>query len=341
MSQASTSTPAASGNAAANASPRARPEVAGRRQPIMPQNRPRRHAAGKSGSGSGLGSQKSAYVVGAGDGPNWTRVRRARRIATIVALAAAFATARPAAAAPRLDDPDAIYDVSLPIDGAVIVASGAGIIVPYSLTSRLIHPSCPCAPSSVNAFDRGVIGNDSDTASWISDVTVGLAMVAPPVADWLALRRPRLLLDDLVVFTESLTMNGALVTLAKFTVQRPIPRVYSDPALVDDPRSYRSFYSGHTSLIFAALSTTSVTLNARYGLTWQPWAATLVIGASVAAERVLAGYHFYTDVLVGAAAGTAVGTLVGVVHLRARHLRFSAFRPAAGVGAGIAMGGAI
>ncbi len=256
-------------------------------------------------------------------------------------LAALAAWASPARAETPPGDPDAVYAVSFPLDGAVIGAAAAGILVPYALTSRLIHPSCPCAAASVNAFDRGVIGNASDAAAWLSDVTVALALVAPPVAGWLALRRPRLLLDDLVVFTESLTVNGALVTLAKYTVQRPIPRVYADPALVNDPGSYRSFYSGHTSLVVAALSTVSVTLDARYGLTWQPWAVTLLVGASVAAERVLAGYHFYTDVLVGAGAGAVVGTVVPLLHLRARRLHLSAFRPTVGDGMGIALAGAL
>src|SRR5579871_56238 len=264
-------------------------------------------------------------------------VRRARVSVVVALLVAASARAQ---ADPRPDDPAAIFNVSLPIDGAIIAVSAAGIIVPYALTSRLIHPSCPCSAASVNSFDRGVIGNASDAADWVSNVTVGLAIVAPPVADWLALRRPRPFLDDLVVFTESLTVNGALVTMVKYIVQRPIPRVYSDPALVDDPHSYRSFYSGHTSLAMAALSTTSVVLDVRYGLTWEPWAVTALIGASVGAERVWAGYHFYTDVLVGAAAGTLVGTLVAVAHLRAPRLRVSAFRTETG-GAGIVLGGAL
>ncbi|HEY4394722.1 MAG TPA: phosphatase PAP2 family protein [Polyangia bacterium] len=135
-------------------------------------------------------------------------------------------------------------------------------------------------------------------------------------------------------------MNGALNTTVKYAVQRPIPRAYSDPVAAANPDSYRSFYSGHTSLAFAALSTTSVTLNARYGLTWQPWVATVAIGVSVAIERVLAGYHFYTDVLVGAAAGAAVGIAVPLVHLRARELRLSALRPAGGQGAGVELSGA-
>ena len=273
----------------------------------------------------------------------WADVRRFWQVGLIllVAWAGGTAQAQQVRADPEQDDPAAIYHVSLPIDGAVIAVTAVGTLVPYLLSSHLIHPSCPCSPSSVNAFDRGVIGNASDAAGWISDATVALAIVVPPVADWLALRRSRPFLDDMVVFVESLSVNGALVTAAKYAAQRPIPRVYSDPSLAGDPGNYRSFYSGHTSLLFAALSTTSVTLDARYGLTWQPWVATVLIGASVAAERVLGGYHFYTDVLVGAAAGVAVGTGVAVIHLRARGLRLSAFRPAGGAGAGIEVGGTI
>jgi membrane-associated phospholipid phosphatase len=37
----------------------------------------------------------------------------------------------------------------------------------------------------------------------------------------------------------------------------------------------------------------------------------------VAAERVAAGRHFYTDVAVGALAGAVVGTLVPLAHRRA------------------------
>ncbi|HSS39052.1 MAG TPA: phosphatase PAP2 family protein, partial [Polyangia bacterium] len=134
---------------------------------------------------------------------------------------------------------------------------------------------------------------------------------------------------------------GAFVTLTKFTVQRPIPRVYSDPAEARDTGNYRSFYSGHTSNAFAALSAAAVTIDARYGLTWQPWVVTLLVGGSVAVERVLAGYHFYTDVLVGAAAGTVVGTGIAVLHLRAPRVRVSLFRPSSGDGAGIAFAGSL
>jgi membrane-associated phospholipid phosphatase len=50
--------------------------------------------------------------------------------------------------------------------------------------------------------------------------------------------------------------------------------------------------------------------------TW-PWLVTGLVGGSVAAERVLAGRHFVSDVLVGAATGAAIGILVPYLHARA------------------------
>ena len=96
----------------------------------------------------------------------WADVRRFWQVGLILPFACAcgMAQAQQVRAEPEQDDPAAVYDVSLPIDGAVIVVSAAGILVPYALSSHFIHPTCPCSPSSVNSFDRGVIGNASDTA---------------------------------------------------------------------------------------------------------------------------------------------------------------------------------
>src|SRR5581483_12495202 len=158
---------------------------------------------------------------------------------------------------------------------------------PVAVASHIITPTCPCDPSSVNRIDRTVIGNASDAADRVSTATVAAAIIGPPLADWIALRDVTPWLEDVVVFTEANSVKGALATAAKYSVQRPIPRVYSGTAAANDPGNYRAFYSGHTSLAFAALSTASVTMNRRYGLTWQPWVATAVVGASVAMERVL------------------------------------------------------
>jgi len=264
-----------------------------------------------------------------------------RAVGLIALLLLGVCPAQRAKADAGQPDPMSVYRVSPTADGAIIVVTTAGGLVPFAFTSRIIHPSCPCSPSSVNSLDRGVIGNASDSADLASNITVALAIVVPPIADWIALRRLHPWLEDAVVFAEAMSVNGAFVTLAKFTVQRPIPRVYSDPALASDPGNYRSFYSGHMSFAMAALSAASVTVNARYGLTWQPWAVTLLVGASVAAERVWAGYHFYTDVMVGGGAGLVVGTAVSFLHLRTHGLHIAAFRPADSDAVGLSVGGAI
>jgi membrane-associated phospholipid phosphatase len=241
-----------------------------------------------------------------------------RQVAGVVVVAA---TAIPASALATPTDvaPDRwIYQLNVPVDAGVAAVSAAAILVPYVLSSRIIMPSCPCSRDSVNAFDRGAIGWHSDAADWISTATVGLALGVPVIADWLALKEVRPWLEDLGVFVEVALVNGALVTGTKYLIQRPIPLVYSDPRLATDAGNYRSFYSGHTSLAFAALSAASVTIDRRYGLTWEPWAVTVILGSSVAAERVLAGRHFYSDVIIGAATGTLVGVVVTRAHLRSR-----------------------
>jgi membrane-associated phospholipid phosphatase len=106
--------------------------------------------------------------------------------------------------------------------------------------------------------------------------------------------------------------------MAKYTVQRPLPRTYAgDPTLLSRPGGYRSFYSGHVSVVFAALSVTAMTLEVRHHQHVWPWILAVAVGTMVAVERVAAGRHFYTDVAVGAVAGTAVGTLVPLAHRRA------------------------
>lgn len=214
-----------------------------------------------------------------------------------------------------------VYDVNARVDGAVLASSVLAIALPALLASRIIRERCPCDPHGVNAFDRGAIGNHSDVADAVSTVTVGLAVVGPPALDWLLLGRGDALLSDLVVFGEVLLVNGALVQIVKYSVQRPLPRTYAgDPALVRSPGGYRSFYSGHTSTAMAALTAAAYTARRRYGEHVWPWLVVAGVGASVAAERVAAGRHFPSDVIVGAAAGTAVGLAVPWLHRRAPSL---------------------
>ena len=242
----------------------------------------------------------------------------ARVLAALVALAPivghrAAASDDPAPAAPR-----SIYRIDPALDGAVTGAALAGIVLPALYARQIISRRCPCPGSEVNLFDRPAIGNDSHAADLASDVTLGLALGAPVLADALALRAPAVLVEDVVVFAETLAVAGVLVSAVKYTVQRPLPRVYDDhdPVLAAAPGGYRSFYSGHTTLVFAALGSASMTMGWRDDRWLAPWLATTIVGGSVAVERVAAGRHFPSDVIVGALTGTAVGIVVPWLHRR-------------------------
>jgi membrane-associated phospholipid phosphatase len=211
-----------------------------------------------------------------------------------------------------------VYAVDLPADLTVSAVSAAGIAVPYALSDQLITPRCPCSASEVPSFDRGAIGNHNHALDVASDLEVGALFVAPVLADAAAVGFRPELAEDTVVFAETLLVNGALVTAAKYIVQRPLPRTYAgDPSLLNSPGGYRSFYSGHTSTTAAALGVTAMTLRYRYGQMVWPWIVDGVITGLVATQRVLAGRHFPSDVAIGAVMGTAVGIAVPALHHRA------------------------
>jgi membrane-associated phospholipid phosphatase len=225
--------------------------------------------------------------------------------------------ARPSWADAVTGEPESrsVYQISSAdgwIIGATAVATGAA----YALMNPLIYIPPSVNSNQVNPLDRQVIGNRNIFMDNLSDFTVGLIVAAPIGLDWLEVGWNRTFAEDMTVYAETLSINTALTTLFKFTVQRPLPRVYAgtDPELSSTSRGYDSFYSGHTSLAFAALSASAMTLGFRHQAGAWPWLVTVVLGTSVAAERVSAGQHFYTDVIVGAVMGTAVGVLVPEFH---------------------------
>lgn len=243
-----------------------------------------------------------------------------------LALAAApdpFLPAEPLAPPEAEDAPAAnpsVYRVGR-LDLVVTALAAAASIAPNQFPTQLIRESCAsprsCPAASVNPLDRFAVGMHSAVADVTSDVTVALAVAVPAIADGLRLGGGPAFREDLAILAETVAVNAAIVTGVKYAVQRPLPVTYARrDGLPEQAQGYRSFYSGHTSTAVAALTASAWTLRFRDGPRAWPWIVTGAVGASVAAERVLAGRHFPTDVVVGAAAGFAVGTIVPWLHVR-------------------------
>lgn len=208
------------------------------------------------------------------------------------------------------------------IDGVVTVAAFAFWGGTQLLESKLAPASCRwCNPGSLDASVRGALRwNDTAAANLAGNlgayVFVPLASLGLLAFD--AYREDRLneMAGSGLVIAESVALAGALNQIAKFATGRERPFVHALPAdqkpLTADPADNNtSFYSSHTSFAFAlAVSTATVASMQRYR--WAPaiWAAGLASAAAVGYLRIAADRHYFTDVLVGAAAGSAIGFAV-------------------------------
>jgi membrane-associated phospholipid phosphatase len=172
----------------------------------------------------------------------------------------------------------------------------------------------------VNGFDRGTTTRNSDT---IDKISTGAAVAAagwPVAAIFLGAGKSKGTLTDALVTGQAVVLNVALNQWIKLAVHRPRPFVYSltdGNELLNENGSYYSFYSQHTSVAFAAGISYARTYALRHptsGRRWLVYIAAIGGASAVGSMRVLAGRHFPTDVMTGAAAGVGMGLLVPWLH---------------------------
>jgi hypothetical protein len=202
------------------------------------------------------------------------------------------------------------------------------------------EPMIRCNPASLNWLDRQVAGRYHP--GWTSWSDVGLygieALAASGILVHEGLRRG---LNDLVVIAEATLLSSAASGLSTAMTGRPRPYMYGTEA----PLSVRqngngglSYFSGHTSTSFGAVTSTFMTLRRLHPDARWPWlvmAGGGAVAGLVGATRVLAGDHFPTDVLAGAVVGTAIGVLVPAVHAAPRRLTPAPMAVAGGGGIAI------
>lgn len=175
--------------------------------------------------------------------------------------------------------------------------------------------------STLNGLDSGVRdglrwGNTkaADTASNVLDRGVMPATILGLTA--LAARHEDRLRDfpvDALIILEAMTLGINLNQATKMLVGRERPFVHAMPAdqrgqTANPSDNNTSFYSGHTTRAFALAVATGTVASLR-GYRWAPWiwAAGLTVATSIGYLRIAADKHYFTDVLVGAAMGSAFG----------------------------------
>ena len=187
--------------------------------------------------------------------------------------------------------------------GAVIVGGGMWF-------ARSIGPA-PCSPcdrAGVPAFDRGTIRPVQ--GSW--DVATDLGALGLIGGTWFDMARRDQGTAGLRASLESVVWSTAVTQVLKVTVRRIRPYMYADGSeqYAQNPNSRQSFPSGHTSAAFALATSYFLVMDGVYDQ--RPY---WIFGAAafVGVGRVLAGKHWITDVLAGAAIGTATALVVNEV----------------------------
>jgi membrane-associated phospholipid phosphatase len=121
------------------------------------------------------------------------------------------------------------------------------------------------------------------------------------------------------MYSESLTLALAFDDIVKIAVRRPRPIDYLPENANNTTNTdlALSFFSGHAAVV-AAMSGTATYLafvhSPRSPRPWITLAAGTLLTAFVGYERVRAGAHFPTDVMMGGLAGAATGVLVPHLH---------------------------
>ncbi len=170
-------------------------------------------------------------------------------------------------------------------------------------------------------IDRFATRQKSLTANKISDI-IGYGSTALPLA-FLAGDRSRKYADDVgLLYGQVILLSDGITHLVKNTVRRSRPYTYRADAqlsLKQRKDARRSFFSGHTSHTAANAFFTAKAYSDLYphasAKHWV-WAGAIILPAVTGTTRVLAGKHYWTDVVVGYLVGAGIGLLVPEVNLR-------------------------
>jgi membrane-associated phospholipid phosphatase len=185
-----------------------------------------------------------------------------------------------------------------------------------------------------------------------SDALLGLVMVGGPALAFFGPawadrdQWPRRGLEDFVILSEAALSAGLSAQIIKKSTARIRPALHFQaeagegggviiPPGLRDSQRFTSFYSGHASLT-ASIGAALVTLSYLRGYGYRHAALALFAALSLATGglRIVAGWHWTSDVIAGWAIGTAFGAGVPLLHELVSGRRRARGAPRAGVRVG-------
>jgi membrane-associated phospholipid phosphatase len=204
--------------------------------------------------------------------------------------------------------------VDLATAGFVTGAELGLIGLSVAFKDQLVAPDCRwCDPPQLDRWARGALKwGDTQAATTASDAMQLLIPAGAAATLWIqaAPHGQREVAEDLLVLAESASTAVLLTQGAKYAVARLRPDAWAR-GTVESPDDKLSFWSGHTSFAFsaAAAATQIARLRGRPGWKWLGL-ATFGAAALTGYLRIAADRHWLTDVVTGAAVGTAAGLVV-------------------------------
>jgi membrane-associated phospholipid phosphatase len=247
-------------------------------------------------------------------------VPAARSLAPIVAVALALSVS-PVPATAQDGKPYALH-YDLKQDLIISGIGGALWLGSESLKEHLAPQDCRwCDPNDLDADVRNaVVWSDARNARRASDLlALGVLPAAIATHQLLASRAEGGTTEDglidLLIVAEATVLAMDLNQLVKYSVGRQRPYAHygnwSAGAEPGDPDDNLSFFSGHATVAFsmAAAAGTVSSLRGYKSAPWV-WAGGMAAAAAVSYFRMAADKHYLTDVLTGAAIGTATGIAI-------------------------------
>ena len=218
-----------------------------------------------------------------------------------------------------LENKNSVFELSWELDIPLCVTGLTVFALPHLLPSEdvIYNPNEIRDLSNVNVFDRWSAQKYSKSVDITSDAFMYLSVLTP--LSLLATGKSEYLTWSVMYF-EAATLAYGVKDLLKYAVYKERPYMYFDgkpQKEIDENNYYCSFPSGHTTLAFLGATFSSYTF-----LKYFPeskWKTPVVIGSFTLATisgtlRILSGSHFFSDVLVGAAIGSAIGITVPLLH---------------------------